>query len=111
MPEENRRNAMSLKFGRLKMFIGLDAEKKDRIAVIVTWIVTFILTMRFDVFEIVEQHFDQYEYLQIDDLLVTLFVATVGHVWYANRRLKEYRAELARRIVAETSLTHAKAKA
>lgn len=76
----------------------------DIVLMVVVVVGTFIVSARFNVAEMLRRVTRPYEHLQLDELPTVALAAALGLVWFAWRRYRETRFELARRQAAEACL-------
>lgn len=74
----------------------------DLIGVVLGTSAVFFIAARLELYEAFSQWITRYERYQADELPFALLVLAAGLFWYAFRRWREARAELALRIAAET---------
>ena len=85
-------------------------EARDRLIVLASCALALAVSSSLDLVEAIHDYLDGLEHLEADEVFTAFIVAAIGLVWYSSRRLKDFRRELNRRIVAETSLTLAEDK-
>jgi signal transduction histidine kinase len=90
--------AVIQKFGKL----GRSAQ--DTLIVMTGVALTFALSSEFDLAEHVTAWLLTYEYAQLDEVPLTLFVFVLFSAWFSQRRIREIHAEIARRQLTEAQL-------
>jgi signal transduction histidine kinase len=90
--------AVIQKFGKL----GRPAQ--DTLIVMTGVALTFALSSEFDLAEHVTAWLLTYEYAQLDEVPLTLFVFVLFSAWFSQRRIREIHAEIERRQLTEAQL-------
>ncbi|HSH86071.1 MAG TPA: sensor histidine kinase [Methylophilus sp.] len=93
------------KFGKLK-FGKLSRPAQDTLIVIAGVILTFVCSSEFDLAERINAWLLTYEYAQLDEIPLTLFVFVLFSVWFGQRRMREIHAEIQRRKQTELQLSN-----
>ncbi|HSI45348.1 MAG TPA: sensor histidine kinase [Methylophilus sp.] len=91
-----------LKYARLK----LGRPGQDTLIVIAGVILTFVLSSEFDLAEHINVWLLTYEYAQLDEIPLTLFVFVLLCMWFGQRRMREINAEIQRRKQTELQLSN-----
>lgn len=95
------------KFGKLKYArLKLGRPGQDTLIVITGVILTFVLSSEFDLAERINAWLLTYEYAQLDEIPLTLFVFVLLSVWFGQRRMREINAEIQRRKHTELQLSN-----
>lgn len=81
--------------------------RRDAIVVAMLTILSWVICGIFNVTEMLRRLTAPYERYQLDELPTVLLVLGLGLTWFARRRYKEARQDIARRKVAEAQLTAA----
>lgn len=96
----------SMPFFRVFHQLGhLSRASRDTLIVIAGVAVTFVLSSAFDLAERVNAWLLTYEYAQLDEVPLTLFVLVLLSVWFSQRRWREIHAEIQRRKQTEARLS------
>lgn len=82
----------------------LSRSSRDTLIVIAGVALTFVLSSQFDLAERVTAWLLTYEYAQLDEIPLTLFVFVLLSVWFSQRRMQEIHAEIQRRKQTEMQL-------
>jgi signal transduction histidine kinase len=82
----------------------LSRSSRDTLIVIGGVALTFVLSSQFDLAEQVTAWLLTYEYAQLDEVPLTLFVFVLLSVWFSQRRMREIHAEIQRRKQTEMQL-------
>ncbi len=82
---------------------------QDTLIVITGVTLTFICASQFDLAEKINAWLLTYEYAQLDEVPLTLFVFVLLSVWFGQRRMREIRAEINRRKQTEIRLRNSQA--
>lgn len=83
----------------------LSRPSRDTLIVITGVVLTFALSSAFDLAEHVNAWLLTYEYAQLDEVPLTLFVFVLLSVWFSQRRWREIHAEIKRRQLTEAQLS------
>ncbi len=83
----------------------LSRTSQDTLIVISGVVLTFICSSEFDLAEHVNAWLLTYEYAQLDEVPLTLFVFVLLSVWFSQRRMREIHAEIHRRKQTELQLS------
>lgn len=83
----------------------LSRASRDTLIVIAGVAVTFVLSSAFDLAERINAWLLTYEYAQLDEIPLTLFVMVLLSVWFSQRRWREIQAEIQRRKLTEAQLS------
>lgn len=100
------------KFGKQKIAtpklgrFTLGRPGQDTLIVIAGVILTFFLSSEFDLAERINAWLLTYEYAQLDEIPLTLFVFVLLSVWFGQRRMREINAEIQRRKQTELQLSN-----
>lgn len=78
---------------------------RDTLIVITGVVLTFVLSSEFDLAERINAWLLTYEYAQLDEVPLTLFVFVLLSVWFSQRRWREIHAEIQRRKQTEAQLS------
>lgn len=76
----------------------------DTLVVIAGVVLAYTCALLFDLSEKLNAWLSGYEYAQLDEIPLTLFACAVLSVWFSHRRMREIRAEIQRRMLAEQQL-------
>lgn len=87
------------KFGKLSR------ASQDTLLVIAGVALAYACSLQFDLSEQVNAWLASYEYAQLDEIPLTLFVFAVLSVWFSQRRMREIYAESQRRLQTEAQLS------
>ncbi|HSI29059.1 MAG: histidine kinase [Methylophilus sp.] len=90
--------AVTQKFGKL------GRSGQDTLIVMTGVALTFALSSEFDLAEHVTAWLLTYEYAQLDEVPLTLFVFVLFSAWFSQRRIREIHAEIERRQLTEAQL-------
>lgn len=90
--------AVFQKFGKLSR------SSQDTLIVMTGVALTFVLSSELDLAEHVTAWLLTYEYAQLDEIPLTLFVFVLFSVWFSQRRMREIHAEIERRQLTEAQL-------
>jgi signal transduction histidine kinase len=82
----------------------LSRPSQDTLIVIAGVLLTFVCSSQFDLAEHVNAWLLTYEYAQLDEVPLTLFVFVLLSVWFSQRRMREIHAEIQRRKQTELQL-------
>ena len=80
--------------------------QRDLIVVAIVTLSVLTLAVHFELSESVLAVTRRFEHLQLDELVLTLLALSLALTWFAWRRFREARAELARRRAAEVQLAN-----
>jgi len=83
------------------------AQVRDAALIVVTAVGAWVLCAFFNLTEVLRHLTAPYERYQLDELPSMLLVLGLGLTWFATRRYREARQEIARRIMAEAQLSAA----
>lgn len=83
------------------------AQVRDAALIVITAVGAWVLCAFFNLTEALRHLTAPYERYQLDELPSMLLVLGLGLTWFATRRYREARQEIARRIVAEAQLSAA----
>lgn len=83
----------------------LSRASQDTLIVITGVVMTFVCSSEFDLAERVNAWLLTYEYAQLDEVPLTLFVFVLLSVWFSQRRMREIHAEIQRRKRTEAQLS------
>ncbi len=93
------------KFSKLKSG-KLGRSGQDTLIVIAGVVLTFVLSSELDLAERINAWLLTYEYAQLDEIPLTLFVFVLLSVWFGQRRMREIHAEIQRREQTEWQLSN-----
>lgn len=79
----------------------LSSAKKDAIRAIFAVALIFLIIIRVDLAEMLEKHFVNFEYLQLDEFPYLLLLTAIALLWYSKNRTLELRDEIVKRLMAE----------
>lgn len=82
----------------------LDTRHKDLLVVAGGVVVTYCLSLFFNLAEEFSKSLSKYERLQLDEIPLALFVLVILSAWFSNRRIKELKLETNSRKLAENHL-------
>lgn len=83
----------------------LSAAGQDTLVVITGVVLAYACSLQFNLSERINQWLASYEYVQLDEIPLTLFVCALLSLWFSQRRMRESHAEVARRRLTEQQLT------
>lgn len=89
---------------RLKTTDTLSPSTRDSMLVMCAVAVSYVCAVEFDLAEKIYGWLLSYEYAQLDEIPLALFVYTVLSIWFSHRRMREVRAEIRRRTQVEQQL-------
>lgn len=92
--------AVFQKFGKLSR------SSQDTLIVMTGVALTFVISSQLDLAEHVTAWLLTYEYAQLDEVPLTLFVFVLLSVWFSQRRMREIHAEIQRRQLTEAQLVN-----
>src|SRR5262245_8472888 len=84
---------------------GRITARRDLVLVALLTALVLTLAIHYELSESVLVVTRRFEHVQLDELVLTLLVLSLGLTWFAWRRYREARAELERRRVAEAQLS------
>jgi len=84
----------------------LSRASQDTLIVVTGVLMTFIAASAFDLAERVNAWLLTYEYAQLDEVPLTLFVLVLLSVWFSQRRMREIHAEILHRKRTEAELSN-----
>ncbi|MFD1123518.1 histidine kinase [Methylophilus flavus] len=88
----------------IQKFGKLGRSGQDTLIVMTGVALTFALSSEFDLAEHVTAWLLTYEYAQLDEVPLTLFVFVLFSAWFSQRRIREIHAEIERRQLTEAQL-------
>jgi two-component sensor histidine kinase len=86
----------------------LSRPSQDTLIVIAGVVLTFVCSSQFDWAEQVNAWLLTYEYAQLDEVPLTLFVFVLLSAWFSQRRMREIHAEIQRRKLTEIQLSNSR---
>lgn len=82
----------------------MDTRHKDLLFITGSVFATYCLSLFFNLAEKLSESLSKYEYLQLDEIPLALFVLAILSAWFSNRRVKELKLETNLRKLAESHL-------
>lgn len=83
---------------------NLGRSGKDALIVIAGALLAYACSLTFNLSEEINASLASYEYIQLDEIPLTLFVFALLSVWFSQRRMREIHTEIQRRKLTETQL-------
>lgn len=80
------------------------SKNKDLMIVFVAVCITYLASLVFNLAETFNEFLSRFEYLQLDEIPITLFVMAIMSAWFSKRRVKEVLIETNLRIETEKHL-------